>query len=57
MRKGVDVSEFNGDIDWRGLYHAGFDFAICRTGYGKSGLDPTFARNVADARRAGSRLL
>lgn len=53
MRKGVDVSTHNGDIDWRGLYHAGFDFAICRTGYGKSGIDDTFARNVYDAHAAG----
>ena len=31
MHKGIDVSEFNGDIDWLSVYHAGFDFAICRT--------------------------
>lgn len=53
MHKGIDVSEFNGDIDWQAVYHAGFDFAICRTGYGKAGIDPTFARNVDDAHRAG----
>ena len=53
MRKGVDVSTFNGDIDWLSVYHAGFDFAICRTGYGKNGLDETFARNVAGAHAAG----
>jgi GH25 family lysozyme M1 (1,4-beta-N-acetylmuramidase) len=55
MNKGVDVSEHNGLVDWRRLYHAGFDFAICRTGFGKSGLDPSFARNVYDATRAGFR--
>lgn len=53
MRKGVDVSEYNGEIDWLSLYHAGFDFAICRTGYGKHYIDPTFARNVAEAHAAG----
>ena len=53
MRKGIDVSTFNGDVDWLSVYHAGFDFAICRTGYGKSGLDETFARNVAGAHNAG----
>ena len=51
--KGVDVSTFNGDVDWLAVYHAGFDFAICRTGYGKSGLDETFARNVEGAHAAG----
>ena len=53
MIEGDYVSEFNGDIDWLAVYHAGFDFAICRTGYGKGGIDPTFARNVDDAHRAG----
>ena len=53
MHKGIDVSEFNGDIDWQAVYHAGFDFAICRTGYGKNGIDETFARNVAGAHAAG----
>ena len=53
MHKGIDVSEFNGDIDWLAVYRAGFDFAICRTGYGKNGLDETFARNVAGAHAAG----
>lgn len=55
MHKGIDVSEHNGDIDWERIYHAGFDFAICRTGYGKNGIDPTFTRNVNDAIRAGFR--
>ena len=55
MHKGIDVSEHIGGIDWERIYHAGFDFVICRTGYGKSGLDPTFARNVNDAIRAGFR--
>ena len=53
MHKGIDVSEFNGDVDWLGVYHAGFDFAICRTGYGKAGIDDTFARNVEGAHKVG----
>ena len=51
--KGVDVSCHNGDIDWRAVKSAGIDFAICRTGYGKSGIDETFQRNVEDAHKAG----
>ena len=51
--KGIDVSEFNGEVDWLSVYHAGFDFAICRTGYGKNGIDETFARNVHDAHAVG----
>ena len=51
--KGVDVSFHNGDIDWRAVKSAGMDFAICRTGYGKSSIDETFQRNVEDAHKAG----
>ena len=50
---GVDVSIFNDLVNWRGLKDAGIDFAICRTGYGKSGLDETFTRNVNSAHDAG----
>lgn len=39
--KGIDVSIHNEQIDWQAVKNAGIDFAICRTGYGKSGLDET----------------
>ena len=51
--KGIDVSFHNGVVDWWAVKAAGIDFAICRTGFGKSGLDETFARNVDDAHKAG----
>ncbi|MBQ3442779.1 MAG: hypothetical protein IJG33_05990 [Selenomonadaceae bacterium] len=51
--KGIDVSEHNDFIDWLAVKHAGIDFAICRTGFGKGGFDPFFARNVLDAHDAG----
>ncbi|MBR4153347.1 MAG: hypothetical protein IKT98_10370 [Selenomonadaceae bacterium] len=51
--RGVDVSYHNGWIDWDALYAAGINFAICRTGYGKTGFDDTFTRNVYNAHRAG----
>ena len=51
--RGVDVSTFNDWVDWAAVKAAGFDFAICRTGYGKSGYDETFARNVDGAHAAG----
>lgn len=53
MKKGVDVSWHNGYIDWQALKDAGIDFAICRTGYGKSGLDDSFQRNVIGAQSVG----
>ena len=51
--KGIDVSIFNDAIDWCAVKNAGIDFAICRTGYGKNGLDETFTRNVVDAHSHG----
>ena len=51
--RGVDVSVFNEEIDWAALKAAGIDFAICRTGYGKSSFDETFQRNVEEAHKAG----
>lgn len=53
--KGIDVSENNGyePIDWHGIKAAGIDFAICRTGFGKAGIDPTFIQNVNGAHDAG----
>ena len=51
--RGVDVSIFNENVDWRALKAAGIDFAICRTGYGKSGFDENFQHNVEEAHKAG----
>ena len=51
--RGVDVSVFNEAIDWAALKAAGIDFAICRTGYGKSNFDENFQRNVEEAHKAG----
>ena len=51
--RGVDVSIFNDPVDWQAVKAAGFDFAICRTGYGKNGFDESFQRNVDGAHNAG----
>ena len=51
--KGVDVSYHNGRIDWANLKESGINFAICRTGYGRSGVDETFLKNVDNAHAAG----
>lgn len=51
--RGVDVSIFNENVDWQALKAAGIDFAICRTGYGKSGFDENFQHNVEEAHKAG----
>lgn len=51
--KGVDVSIFNYPVNWHAVKSAGFDFAICRTGYGKGGYDESFIHNVNGAHAAG----
>ena len=51
--KGIDVSYHNGFVDWLAVKNVGIDFAICRTGYGKSGIDETFRRNVDGAHEVG----
>lgn len=51
--RGVDVSIFNENVDWQAVEAAGFDFAICRTGYGKSSFDENFQHNVEEAHKAG----
>lgn len=51
--KGIDVSIFNHPVDWHKVKAAGFSFAICRTGFGKSGVDESFIANVNGAHEAG----
>ena len=53
MVKGIDVSEWQGVIDWDKVKAAGIQFAIIRTGWGKTGIDKQFKRNVSEARRVG----
>ena len=55
---GVDVSEFQGDIDWDQVRQAGIDFAFIRIGYRTYGdgiitYDSAFQRNIEGAQAAG----
>ena len=57
-RTGIDVSEFNGDIDWEKVRDDGIDFVFIRMGYrgyGEGDIyeDATFAANLAGAQAAG----
>lgn len=53
--KGIDVSEWQGTIDWREVAKDGVQFAVIRAGYGRelSQKDKYFERNYAGARAAG----
>ncbi len=55
---GIDVSKWNGTIDWDKVREAGVEFAIVRAGYrgsvtGSLVVDPCFAQNMEGAARAG----
>ncbi|HZU98701.1 MAG TPA: GH25 family lysozyme [Planctomycetota bacterium] len=50
--KGVDVSQFQLQVDWKTVKRAGISFAFCRVGDGNF-VDPTFARNWAGIKNAG----
>ncbi len=56
--RGVDVSQYQGDIDWQAVYDSGIRFAIIRAGgryYGSGELftDDCFAKNLEGAKAAG----
>ncbi|WP_304508700.1 glycoside hydrolase family 25 protein [Anaerotignum sp.] len=55
---GIDVSKYQGDIDWRKVKNDGIEFAILRGGYRGSGngeivLDEKFLENIQQATDAG----
>ena len=55
---GIDVSKWQGEIDWKRVAQDGVEFAIIRCGYrgSKTGalvVDPYFVQNIAGAKEAG----
>ncbi len=53
QRKGLDVSEFQGNVDWEKVKAAGYQFAMLRAGYGFGTIDPQFKRNASECNRIG----
>ena len=55
MMKGIDVSFWQGEIDWGKVRDSGVQFAVLRGGYGQhtSQKDAYFERNYAGAKEAG----
>ena len=43
----IDVSKWQGTVDWAAVKKAGICHAMLRAGYGSSGIDPQFRRNAA----------
>lgn len=58
---GIDISEYQGDIDWEKVKAAGIDFAIIRAAYrtygdGSIKIDTKFEENMENAEAAGVHL-
>ena len=50
---GIDVSKWQGGIDWQQVAGAGIQFAMIRASYGSDGKDPYFSLNMQNAPAAG----
>jgi GH25 family lysozyme M1 (1,4-beta-N-acetylmuramidase)/uncharacterized protein YjdB len=55
---GIDVSKWNGNIDWKAVKNSGVSYVIIRCGYRGSSsgaliADPKFAANISGAKSAG----
>ena len=46
---GLDISKWNGDIDWKAVKDADIEFVIIRAGYGTNYVDPCFEQNIEAA--------
>jgi lysozyme len=53
VRRGIDVSHWQGYIDWPAVYRGGIRFAVAKATDGGGMVDVTYARNSSNARRAG----
>ncbi len=51
--KGIDVSEYQGNMNWSKVKKQGMDFAIIRIGHGNHNIDPYFRVNMINANAAG----
>lgn len=52
-KKGIDVSAYQGIIDWEKAKKNGVEFAILRAGWGAGATDRTFKRNADECTRLG----
>ncbi len=52
-KKGIDVSRWQGTIDWEKVKADGVEFAMLRAGYGQGNIDAQFERNAGECTRLG----
>ena len=53
--QGIDVSKYQGAINWAAVAQSGVSYTFIKVGSTKSGVDPYFAANVAGAQAVGIR--
>ena len=53
---GIDVSKWNGGIDFNKVKSAGVKFVIIRAGFGVNGIDRLFKANYTAAKEAGLKI-
>ncbi|MCR5540985.1 MAG: glycoside hydrolase family 25 protein [Ruminococcus sp.] len=55
MKKGIDVSKYQGNIAWKQVKDSGIDFAIIKAGGSDDGFytDPTYEANYKNAKAVG----
>ncbi len=53
--RGIDVSKYNGAVNWGQVAASGMKFTFIKVGSTKSGIDPQFAANITGANAAGIR--
>lgn len=51
--KGIDVSKYQGDIDFNALKNTDVKFVIIRAGWGQNNIDGKFKRNIEECNRLG----
>jgi GH25 family lysozyme M1 (1,4-beta-N-acetylmuramidase) len=54
--KAIDISQFNGIIDWQELKESGIEYVVIRVGYGNT-IDSKFVENVSNAKKYGLKVL
>lgn len=50
---GIDVSQFQGDVNWENVKKSGVQFVMIRAGFGLGNIDPQFLNNVTECSRLG----
>ncbi|MCR4717513.1 MAG: Ig-like domain-containing protein [Lachnospiraceae bacterium] len=53
LTKGIDVSYYNGDVNYKSVADQGYTSVMIRLGAGQSYTDPTFSNNYTAAKNAG----